>query len=86
MKELLEMGLEAAIMIIGGDTLAGFMTQMHCEEITVYRELEQGTVLSSVEINGKEQWLISKSGGFGEPELLVEVDELIRKDFSAAVI
>ncbi len=86
LKELLEMGLEAAIMIIGGDTLAGFMTQMHCEEITVYRELEQGTVLSSVEINGKEQWLISKSGGFGEPELLVEVDELIRKDFSAAVV
>lgn len=78
LKGLLEMGMEAALMIIGGDTLASFITEMHCEEITIYRELEQGTVLSSIKVNGKEQWIISKSGGFGEPELLTKVEKMIK--------
>lgn len=86
LKELLAMGLEATVMIIGGDTLAGFITEMRCREIAVCRELERGTVLSSVEINGKEQWIISKSGGFGEPELLMKVEELLKKDFSAIAV
>lgn len=79
LKHLLEMGLEATFMIIGGDTLAGFITEIHCGEITIYRELEQGTVLSSIKTEGKEQWIISKSGGFGEPELLMEVEKLVKK-------
>lgn len=79
LKQLLEMGLEATLMIIGGDTLASFITEMHCGEITIYRELEQGTVLSSIKVKGKEQWIISKSGGFGEPELLMEVEKLVKK-------
>lgn len=77
LKQLLEMGLEATLMIIGGDTLASFITEMRCQEITIYRELEQGTVLSSINVKGKEQWIISKSGGFGEPELLTKVEKMI---------
>ncbi len=79
LKRLLEMGLEATLMIIGGDTLAGFITEMQCGEITIYRELEQGTVLSSIMTEGKEQWIISKSGGFGEPELLMQVEKLVKE-------
>lgn len=86
LKQLLEMGLEATFMIIGGDTLAGFITEMCCGEITIYRELEQGTVLSSIKTEGKEQWIISKSGGFGEPELLMEVEQLVKHHFSALAV
>lgn len=86
LRELLKMGLEATIMIIGGDTLAAFIAEMNCGEITVCRELEKGTVLSSVEIEGKEQWIISKSGGFGEPELLVKVEELLKRGLSATAV
>lgn len=86
LKELLGMGLTATIMIIGGDTLAGFLTKMQCREITVYGELERGTVLSQVEINGKKQWIISKSGGFGEPDLLMKVEEMIKKELSATAV
>lgn len=81
LKQLLAMGLEATFMIIGGDTLAGFITEMRCGEITIYRELEQGTVLSSIRTEEKEQWIISKSGGFGTPELLMEVEQLVKNGF-----
>ncbi|MDE6951344.1 MAG: four-carbon acid sugar kinase family protein [Lachnospiraceae bacterium] len=79
LKELLAMGLETTIMIIGGDTLAGFITKMRCTEITVCGELERGTVLSFAEINGRKQWIISKSGGFGEPDLLMKVEEKVKR-------
>lgn len=82
LKQLLEMGLEATLMIIGGDTLAGFIHEMQCSEITIYRELEQGTVLSSIKAEGREQWIISKSGGFGNPELLMKVDQLVKHNVS----
>lgn len=82
LKHLLKMGLEATIMIIGGDTLASFMQETGCGEITIYRELDQGTVLSSVRVGGREQWVISKSGGFGEPQLLMEVEQLVKRNFS----
>lgn len=78
LKQLLEMGLDATFMIIGGDTLAGFITGMRCGEITIYQELEQGTVLSSLRTEGKEQWIISKSGGFGDRKLLMEVEQLVK--------
>lgn len=85
LKHLLEMGVEATFMIIGGDTLAGFITEMNCGEITIYRELGQGTVLSSIKTKGKEQWIISKSGGFGDPELLMTIDQMV-KGFSMQAV
>ena len=78
LKFLLNMGLESTFMIIGGDTLASFMAETGCGEITIYRELDQGTVLSSANVAGKGQWIISKSGGFGEPQLLMEVEQLVK--------
>lgn len=86
LRRLLQMGLEATFMIIGGDTLAGFIAEMRCGEITIYRELEQGTVLSSIKTEGKEQWIISKSGGFGDPELLLEVEQMVKKSFSRPAV
>lgn len=86
LKRLLNMGLEATFMIIGGDTLAGFIAGVNGGEITIYKELEQGTVLSSIKADGKEQWIISKSGGFGEPELLMEVEQMVKGKFSKPAV
>ena len=80
LKHLLELGLDAVIMIVGGDTLAGFIDSMNGREIIVYQEIEQGTVLSSMKLDGREQWIISKSGGFGGPGLFVDMEERIRGD------
>lgn len=78
LKELLNLGMESTIMVVGGDTLAGFVEQMGCKEITIISEMEQGTVLSSMKVECGFQWIISKSGGFGEPELLLRVDHKVK--------
>lgn len=83
LKELLLMGMESTLMIIGGDTLIGFVEQMDCREITIVSELEQGAVLSSMRMGEQFQWIVSKSGGFGGPELLIQIDNKIRKRWEA---
>lgn len=71
--------LDATIMVTGGDILMGMIRALNIGGITPIRELFTGTVLSTVAINGKEQPLISKSGGFGEPDLLVKLLEKLGK-------
>ncbi len=64
---------EAVIMVIGGDTLLGFLKQMECRQIIPMEEVETGTVLSKIIDGKKKMWLISKSGGFGDEELVTRV-------------
>lgn len=75
LRALLEKGVEATLMVTGGDVLMGFMREMGICEIEPVQELFTGTVLSYVRINGKKQPLISKSGGFGSPDLLLQLLE-----------
>lgn len=69
--------VEAVIMIIGGDTLAKCIEREGWPEITIYRELYPGVVLSSIDTFWGKQWIISKSGGFGEKKLLSDLKEKI---------
>lgn len=75
LRVLLDKGVEATLMVTGGDVLMGFMREMEICEIEPVQELFTGTVLSYVRINGKKQPLISKSGGFGSPDLLLQLLE-----------
>lgn len=70
-------GFESTVMIIGGDTLMGFIEKADCDEINPLCELSIGTVLSKINVFGKYAHLITKSGGFGQKELIVEIDNLI---------
>lgn len=76
-KELVGGDLDSTMMITGGDSLLGFMNQIRVCEMTPICEMEPGTVLSQFEINGKCYEVISKSGGFGEKNLLTELGEKI---------
>ena len=51
----------------------GFVSQTGCREIIPVCEVEPGTVLSAMEIDGKRVWVITKSGGFGNRELFQTV-------------
>lgn len=73
LKELIEAGVEHTMLITGGDSLLGFMNEVSVYEMTPVSELEPGTVLSRFEINGKDYEVISKSGGFGNERLMVEL-------------
>lgn len=68
------------LMIIGGDTLLGFIRQMDLKEISPVCELNPGTVLSVIQIEGQKLWLISKSGGFGDENLLEEISHRLAEN------
>ena len=54
-----------------------FVSQSNCREIEPVCEVEPGTVLSSMRIDGKQIWVITKSGGFGKEELLQMVAQKV---------
>lgn len=64
--------------IIGGDTLIACMERVGVDEIEPACELAPGVVFSHVGIAGERRTLVSKSGGFGGPDLLVELAQPIR--------
>lgn len=71
LKTLMDRGADSRFMIIGGDTLLAFLEAIHCYELTPVCELQPGVVLSRVTYQGRQYEIISKSGGFGEENLLV---------------
>lgn len=78
MKRLLDGGLEATILCTGGDTLLALMRAVDVAELTPIRELATGTVLTQFIYKDKPYYMMSKSGGFGTPDLFCELAELVR--------
>lgn len=75
LKTFLEDGLEAIWMVTGGDTLMAFMHLAELHEMTPICEYTPGVVLASVCMNGKPVYLLTKSGGFGEECLLLDLEK-----------
>ncbi|BCN29767.1 four-carbon acid sugar kinase family protein [Anaeromicropila herbilytica] len=73
LKYLLESGLQSTLMITGGDTLLGCMENLGVREMEPICELAPGTVLSNFSLGEKRNQVISKSGGFGQETLLVDL-------------
>ena len=76
MKRLLDGGLEATLMCTGGDTLLALMRTVNVAELTPVCELATGVVLTKFVYQGKPYDIISKSGGFGEADLLCRLADL----------
>lgn len=66
---LLDGGLDATILCTGGDTLLALMGAVKVAELIPVCELDTGAVLTDFVYQGKTYHIISKSGGFGEPDL-----------------
>jgi len=80
LKKLIDQGLEGMLMIVGGDCLMGFMKHVGCETIAPICEVAPGVVLSRICVGKKRFNIISKSGGFGEADLLEKLaDRLLEK-------
>ncbi len=71
---------ETTTMIIGGDTLRGFIEIVDSDEINLICEIALGTVLSQVNVYGGCAQIISKSGGFGTKELIFEIANQVLSD------
>ena len=61
------------VMIIGGDTLMGFMREAGFPEIRIREEVIPGVVCFTMRMNGRERPFLSKSGGFGRDTLFAEI-------------
>ena len=77
MKRMLDGGLDATILCTGGDTLLALMRAVGVAELTPVRELATGAVLTNFVYKEKTYSIISKSGGFGEPQLFCELAALV---------
>lgn len=75
-RRMVDGGLKATLMCTGGDTLLALMREMSVTELTPVCELSPGVVLSAFAYQGKSIHIISKSGGFGAPDLLCSLATL----------
>ena len=72
-KSLLDNGLEARLMCVGGDTLLALMKYVGVNELAPISEISKGVVLTSFIYNNKNYYIMTKSGGFGDEDLLVKI-------------
>ncbi|MBQ6666076.1 MAG: four-carbon acid sugar kinase family protein [Synergistaceae bacterium] len=70
---MIDGGLDARIMCVGGDTLLALMGYAGVSELVPICEIERGVVLTSFVYKGKTYYIMTKSGGFGEEDLLVKL-------------
>lgn len=78
LRQMLDERLQAVILVTGGDTLLGFMKEIGQWELHPLREIRPGCVLTSLSYGGREYHIITKSGGFGEENLLLELTEELK--------
>lgn len=63
------------LLIIGGDTLQGFMDRLQYDEFQMLGEIKPGVVSIRIVKDGIERNLLTKSGGFGDKELFLQIIE-----------
>lgn len=80
LKALLDRGLKGTLLVTGGDTLLAFLRQIGQEELVPIGELMPGIVLSQICYQGEVFHLISKSGGFGPPTVLSDLEQMINRN------
>lgn len=77
LKFFMEKKMKNTLMLTGGDTLLGFMRSIGVSEVKPICEIMPGIVVSRFKKENHIYQVISKSGGFGGEELLVELSNLI---------
>lgn len=59
-----------SLVIIGGDTLRGVLDNLGVKQIIPIEEIEPGVVISRIQSGLRGMYLVSKSGGFGQDDIL----------------
>ncbi len=72
---LIDEGMHKTFMIIGGDTLQGFIRETGITSLRPIREMAPGIVLAGYRHNGNSYYLITKSGAFGTEDQLINIQQ-----------
>ena len=76
---LVKSGFRGTLCIFGGDTLACIVHELGVTCIIPISEVQNGVVLSKLCENDNELYIISKSGSFGDIDVIEKINEqLIR--------
>lgn len=67
-----------ALIVFGGDTARAVLRRFGDPLLYPAAELLPGVVASWFEAGGRKRLLVTKAGGFGPPELLVRLEEILR--------
>lgn len=67
------------LLVTGGDTLLECMKSLGAHELEPVCEMEKGVVLARFTCNGCTRFVITKSGGFGKPDLMTQLADRIAK-------
>ncbi|ETP72296.1 hypothetical protein UYO_1734 [Lachnospiraceae bacterium JC7] len=78
-RKLQETFPDRALMIIGGDTLQGFIRNKGVQMLSPIKEIDPGLVLSFYKTEHGRNYLITKSGAFGTVDQLTRVLEWLEK-------
>lgn len=78
-KRILDEGLTSALMVTGGDTALGIIGQLGLNALVPLCEIAPGVILSELVYKGRPFQMITKSGGFGGKDLLVNLMRDISK-------
>ncbi len=66
------------LLLTGGDTLLQCMNSIGVQELEPICEVESGVVLARFSYRGCSRYVITKSGGFGQENLLIELADKIQ--------
>ncbi len=73
------------IMIIGGDTLLGFIRELGIGRLQPITEVSPGIVLAEYSWQGEPHYLITKSGGFGKESELNDIEAYLKERTGAHI-
>ena len=76
---LAEKGFRGTLVVTGGDTLKGVVSEACSFEITLMEEIEPGVILSHLKLDGYELTVVSKSGGMGSEKVFLNVFDYVNQ-------
>ena len=69
-----------AVVATGGDTAVALLERIGTPVLQVMGELLPGIPYCRLEFGGRRLWLVTKAGGFGTPETLIDIVRKLRSD------
>ena len=66
-------GVDGALSLSGGDTVYAFLQRKGCKDIRPVCEIMPGAVLFETKVGERTMQVVSKSGGFGNESIFVEI-------------
>ena len=67
---------ERILLLTGGDVLFHTMTRMGITALAPLAEVSPGVILTEFTVRGKRQYVLTKSGGFGDEQLLLRLGRM----------